>query len=310
MMKWLMAMVAALGLLAVSACGDKDGDKDGAGAGGAGKTPIVLRCGGIPNKDSETLKADYIAMGDYLAKELGITIEWVKVSDYNAAVDAIVTGKADMVWLGGHTAVITDEKMGEDAVFVACRDLDLKFTSYYICNKKHIDALKGKKLADLAPMAKDMKLAFGSKGSTSGHLMPRHFLMNAGLDPENSFKEKASYTGDHSNTLKAVADGTADIGALDMTVWDKASDELKKKAPVFLTSDGYTDYVWVANKKVGEELINKVRDAMLKLDMKNEDHAKVLKQWSAGKFINADRKYWDDIRAVRKTLLDRGILSK
>ncbi len=313
-MKTLIAMLA-VGLLAMTSLtltgcgGEKDGDKGGDG--GTPKAPTVLRVAGIPNAGSDQLKAEYAAMRDYLAKELAMDVQFTIVKNYDAAVAAIVNNQVDLCWLGGHTAVIAEEKMGDDLVWIATRDIDYDFKSYFICNEKHYEKLKGAKdLSVLKDMAKDLKLTFGSDGSTSGHLMPRHYLNRDGVPP--SAFASFNYSGDHNKTLNLVADGTYDIGAMDMKVHDKATDDVKAKAPVFYVTDpGYTDYVWVASKRLGDDLANKVQAAITGLDMSNPEHKKVLDAWGAkAKFIKPDPKKWDDIRAVREALVKDGTFKR
>jgi phosphonate transport system substrate-binding protein len=307
----LGSMVVSISLL--TGCGDKADPAKGTGSSGAPATKWLLRCTGIPDSKTSELAKEYTMMKDYLAKELGADIQFEQVKDYDAAVTALTSGKADLAWLGGHTTVIAEESGKVE--LVACRDLDLEFKSYFIAHKDAFQGLGGKQLANLGELrgkVAGMKFTFGSQGSTSGHLMPRHFMNTQGASPEDTFgKDNVGYSGNHSNTLKQVADGTVHVGALNYTDWDKAPAETKAAAPVLYVTPAYVDYCWVANSSLGADKIGRIRAALVRLDQANPEHAAVLEAWGkAGKMLAADPRKWQGIRDVRAELLKTGILKK
>lgn len=316
-------LLAVFGLVMASGCGDKKEGEAGTTPGttntgetGKSAKPAeawVLKATGIPDSKTNELTAEYKLLKDYLKEELNADVQFEVVKNYDAAVEALVTGKVDIAWLGGHTTVIAEER-GE-VELVACRDLDLEFKSYFIANKAVLEKLGGKpvgSLKDLIGKVSEYNFTFGSQGSTSGHLMPRDFMNKAGLLPESSFK-KVAYSGNHTATLDQVADGTVDIGALNYTDWDKASAEKKAAAPLLYTTQGYVDYCWVANKKLGADKIKMIREAFLKLDAEKggAKHAELLKAvGNAKKYLAADPKWWQGIRDVRAKLIEAGVFKK
>ena len=99
-----------------------------------------------------------------------------------------------------------------------------------------------KTFADL----KGKRFAFGSPSSTSGHLMPRFFLGEAGISPDTDFANVA-FSGAHDATAAFVAAGKVDAGALNASVWDKLVAQGKvdtAKVHVFATTPPYFDYNW------------------------------------------------------------------
>ena len=118
-----------------------------------------------------------------------------------------------MVWFGGFTFVQAKLRTNGTAIPIVQRAEDEKFTSRFIVplnsSAKSLTDLKGK------------TFAFGSPSSTSGHLMPRYFLLQAGIDPEKDFKHIA-FSGAHDATVAFVASGRADGGVLNASVWDRA----------------------------------------------------------------------------------------
>lgn len=274
----------------VSGCG---GGKEG------GDAVTKLRFSGIPDRDKEKLTKQYSVVTDYLKGELGIDVEFVVASDYTAAVTALAANKLDLVWLGGVTSVQAEQRTDGDVTFVTTRDTDLQFKSYFIANVS-LGQAKVTDLADLKEVMGNHTFTFGSKNSTSGHIMPRHFLAQAGIIPETDVKDGPKYQlqGGHSATLEAVASGSVDMGALNYTVWEKADDATRAKAPIVYETPPYVDYCMVAHNRIGNEIIGKIRQAFVQLDSTNPDHAKVLEAFSAKKFVAAKSSDWDGIRAV------------
>jgi phosphonate transport system substrate-binding protein len=259
----------------------------------------------IPDDNAEKLKEHYGAVAAYLTKEVGIPVEYMHVENYAAAVTALATGQAHFSWMGGVTTVQAHQQTKGKAEVIACRDIDKKFVTYFIAGK---DSGIGpvKDLAELATKAAGKSFTFGSKGSTSGHLMPRHFFTQAAKkNPEDVFKTVA-YSGSHDKTLAQVADGSFAVGALNYATYDKSADDLKAKAPIIFKTPSYVDYCFIAHTDIGPELIGKLRKALLALDPAAEPGKKILGGFKAAKFVEAHIREWDGIRAVMDAGVDIG----
>jgi len=259
----------------------------------------------IPDDNADKLKEHYGAVAAYLSKEIGMPVEYMHVENYAAAVTALATGQAHFSWMGGVTTVQAHQQTKGKAEVICCRDIDKKFVTYFIAGK---DSGIGevKDLAELAVKAAGKNFTFGSKGSTSGHLMPRHFFTQAAKKkPEEVFKTVA-YSGSHDKTLAQVADGSFAVGAMNYASYDKSTDELKAKAPIIFKTPSYVDYCFIAHTDVGSELIGKIRKALLALDPKTEPGTRILGGFKAGKFVEANISEWDGIRAVMEAGVDIG----
>lgn len=319
------ALAAALSLVA---CGDSSATEPAAAtksaeSAAAPSATRTLRFSGIPDSDKEKLTREYKAVADWLSAEIGMPVEYVHAPDYTGAVIALASNKIDFAWLGGVTAVEAEEQTGGQTIMLATRDTDLKFKSYFIANRAHVDSgrfqertdLTPQSLAELAalkPALAQGTFTFGSKSSTSGHIMPRHFLESpeVGIDPERDFSQPAGYQlqGGHSATLAAVAGGAVDVGVLNYTNWEKADAEQKAKAPLIYVSPEYVDYCMVAHARIGDEMAEKLRAAFAGLDASQPADKAVLDAFSAKTFVKADPKDWDGIRAVLKSAKERGVL--
>jgi phosphonate transport system substrate-binding protein len=198
----------------------------------------VFRVTTIPEEAATEQVRKFTPLAAYLEKRLGMKVEFTPVNDYPAAVEALVNKKVDLVWFGGFTHVQAQIRSGGKIVPIAQREEDTKFQSVFIA--KTDSGIKG--LADL----KGKQISFGSQSSTSGHLMPRHFLLGAGITPEKDFK-RIAYSGAHDATIASVVSGKVEAAALDITVWRKFVSENKvdtKAVDVFYTTPTYFNYNW------------------------------------------------------------------
>jgi hypothetical protein len=115
------------------------------------------------------------------------------------------------------------------------------------------------------------RFTFGSPSSTSGHLMPRFFMLKDGIDPDKDFKNVA-FSGAHDATVAFVASGKADGGALNASVLDKLlekGDANAQRVKVIATTPPYYDYNWTVRPGLDPALVKKLSDAFLKLDPAN-----------------------------------------
>jgi phosphonate transport system substrate-binding protein len=221
-----------------------------------------LRVSAIPDENPQELLRIYAPFADFLSKEIGLPVKFVPVVDYAATVEGLAANRLDLVWYGGFTSVQAARR-AKGASRLVMRKEDAQFKSKFITRKgsgiRSLKDLKGK------------TFSFGSVSSTSGHLMPRYFLLQAGINPEKDFS-KFSFSGAHDATAAWVEAGRVDAGALNFLVWDKLVKNKKidtDKVAVFWTTPPYVDYVWTIRGGVDESLTKKIANAFLKLDYKN-----------------------------------------
>ncbi len=230
----------------------------------------VLRVTTIPEEAASEQIRKFAPMTRYLEKSLGMKVEFTPVTDYPAAVEALVNKQVDLVWFGGFTYVQAQIRSGGKVVPIAQREEDTKFRSVFITQKSSGIT----KLSDL----KGKQLSFGSQSSTSGHLMPRTFLLEAGLDPEKDFK-RIAYSGAHDATIASVVSGRVDAAALDITVWTKFVNENKvdtSKVDVFYTTPPYFNYNWSVHADMPIALRDRITKALLALSPDTAEGKEIL----------------------------------
>ncbi|QGZ42205.1 phosphonate transport system substrate-binding protein [Pseudoduganella flava] len=260
----------------------------------------VLRVSAIPDEAPTELQRKFKPLGEYLEKKTGMKVEFTPVTDYAASVEGLINKKLDMVWFGGFTFVQAKDRSHGQVVPLVQRMEDEKFRSVFITTSPAI-----KSLADL----KGKTLSFGSESSTSGHLMPRSFLLAAKIDPDSDLK-RIAFSGAHDATVAAVAGGKVDAGALNISVWEKLVAEKKvdtNKVHVFYTTPPYYDYNWTVRADMPADLKKKITDAFLALDANTPEGKEILALQRATKFIPTRAENYTAIEAAAK---NAGLLKK
>ena len=220
----------------------------------------VFRVTTIPEEAATEQVRKFTPLANYLSKALGMKVEFTPVSDYPAAVEALVNKKIDLAWLGGFTHVQAQIRSGGKVIPIAQRVEDTRFQSVFIA--KTDSGIKT--LADM----KGKQVSFGSQSSTSGHLMPRSNLLDAGINPEKDFR-RIAYSGAHDATIASVVSGKVDAAALDITVWRKFVGEGKvdtKAVDVFFTTPPFFNYNWTVHADMPAALRERVKQALLAID--------------------------------------------
>lgn len=254
----------------------------------------ALRVSAIPDESPTELLRKFRPLGAYLEKELGMKINWTPVNDYPAVVEGLAGGKIDLAWLGGFTFVQARLRTGT-AIPIVQRAEDQKFTSKFIVSASS----SAKTLQDL----KGKTFAFGSPSSTSGSLMPRYFLLKAGIDPDKDFS-RVAYSGAHDATVAFVASGRAEAGALNASVWEKLQekgDPNAKAVRVIATTPPYYDYNWTVRGDLDPAVVKKLTNAFLKLDPRNPAHKEIMELQRASRFISTKPENYKGIEQAARS---------
>jgi phosphonate transport system substrate-binding protein len=239
----------------------------------------VFRVTTIPEEAATEQIRKFTPIANYLERRLGMKVEFTPVTDYPAAVEALVNKRVDLVWFGGFTHVQAQIRSGGKIIPIAQREEDAQFRSVFIA--KTDSGIKT--LADM----RGKQVSFGSASSTSGHLMPRSNLLDAGINPERDFR-RIAYSGAHDATIASVVSGRVDAAALDITVWRKFVEEGKvdtKAVDVFFTTPPFFNYNWSVHADMPADLRQRVTQALLDLSPATPEGAEILRLNRATRYI-------------------------
>ena len=241
-------------------------------------TQRVFRITAIPDESPTELARKAAPLVMYLEQQLGVKAEYTPVTDYAAAVEAMANKQVDLAWFGGFTFVQAQHRSGGKMIPLAQRQEDENFRSVFITTDPGITSLAA---------LKGRTFTFGSQSSTSGHLMPRSFLLAAGIDPDRDFK-RVAYSGAHDATVAAVASGKVDAGALNISVWDKLVADRRVdtgKVRVFFTTPPYYDYNWTVHADMPAAQRERLAKAFLELTPATPQGRDILNLQRATRFV-------------------------
>ena len=255
----------------------------------------------IPDQDATQLKKRFDKVAQYLTQKLGFQVNYVPVKSYAAAITAFRNNQVQLAWFGGLSGVKA-RQLVPNSQAIAQGFEDQSFVSYFIAHQS--TALQA---SDEFPKnIKDKTFTFGSKGSTSGRLMPEYYIREHLAAPKDTFK-KVGFSGDHSRTIALVQAGSYEVGAVNYKVWDKMLSEGKidqNKVSIIWKTPSYPDYQWSVrgdlDQVFGKGTTDKIQQSLL--NMKDEA---LLNSFPRQSFIPATNQ---DYAPIKKTAQAIGLM--
>lgn len=265
-------------------------------------TPVLaqsapFRFTAIPDQNTARLQERFSKVAAYLAKQLDIQVEYIPVKSYSASVAAFKNDEVQLAWFGGLSGVKARRSV-PGSVAIAQGEEDTQFVTYFIANAQ----TNLKPSTDFPAAIKGHTFTFGSKGSTSGRLMPEFFIRRHFKAAPTEVFARVGFSGDHSKTLALVQSGSFAVGALNYKVWHTEMEAGKvdtSKVRIVWKTPPYVDYNWTirgdVEAKYGEGFIDKVKAALVGMEDKE-----LLGTFPRARFIPADN-------AMYKPILDTAI---
>ena len=258
----------------------------------------------IPDQDTVRLEQRFNKIADYLAKELDLAVTYIPVKSYAASVEAFKNNQVQLAWFGGLSGVEARQEVpGSQAIAQGAEDEH--FVTYFIANS----ATGLKPGSDFPAQIAGLTFTFGSKGSTSGRLMPEYYIRQYFKKSPREVFKRVGFSGDHSKTIALVQAGSYQVGAVNFKVWETEMKEGKidsQKVSVIWQTPEYPDYNWTIRGDVdetfGQGFIEKVQAALVA--MKDPD---LLASFPRSAFIPADNSMYQPILDVGTKI---GILRK
>jgi len=262
--------------------------------------PLIFSA--IPDQDQSQLKQRFNKIAIYLSETLNIPVKYVPVKSYAAAITAFRNNQIQLGWFGGLSGVRA-RALVPGSLAIAQGTEDTEFKTYFIAH--HSTGLKPSEKfpADIA----GKNFTFGSKGSTSGRLMPEFFIRKHLENSPNHIFSRVGFSGNHSRTIALVQSGAYQIGAVNFKVWQRDLEAGKidaSKVSVIWETPTYPDYQWTVRGDVddiwGKGFKQKIQQALL--DMKDPA---LLSAFPRSAFISADN---DDYLPILKTAKKIGLI--
>ena len=265
-------------------------------------TPSILRVGLLPSQDVARLRERFVPLLDYLAEEIDIEIKLIVATDYGHILQLFRNNQIDLAHFGGFGFV--QAYAFYDAEPLVMREIDTRFTSWFLVRSdnpaKNISEMRGG------------RFAFGSKLSTSGHLMPRHFMKShQQISPEEFFSE-LRYSGAHDKTVDSIYKGDVDLGVANPFIVKAMLKDgrLQEGAlRVIWETPPYSDYVWAVHNNLDKDIKAQLLNAFLALDATNIKHKRILSNLNSSGFLPAGAQDFESLKEISSSLglLKRGL---
>jgi len=256
----------------------------------------------IPDQNQSQLTARFNIIANYLSATLNVPVKYVPVKSYAAAITAFSNNQVQLAWFGGLSGVRARSLVANSEA-IAQGIEDTKFETYFIAH--HSTNLKPS--TKLPAGIADLNFTFGSKGSTSGRLMPEYYIREQFHKSPTELFSRVGFSGNHSRTIALVQTGAYQLGAVNYKVWQQQLKEGKidkSKISVIWKTPTYPDYQWSVRGDIdsiwGKGFKNRIKQALL--DMKDPA---LLEAFPRSGFISANN---DDYLPIHNTARKIGLI--
>lgn len=169
-----------------------------------------------PNESNTEAADARQGLAEDLEKVLGCEVEEIQASDYNAIIEALRTGNADMAYMGSQALALGVERTDLEPIVMKAEEGDPEKAIYHSVLITRADNEEINSIQDI----KGKTMAFVDPDSTSGNLVPTAEIIQAFsgenlnsdmLHTNGDFFEAVSYSGSHQAGLQAVIKGDVDV---------------------------------------------------------------------------------------------------
>jgi len=250
-----------------------------------------------PYKSAIELEFMFAPLTGYLSSVIGKPVLLSISRDYDEHISRIAEGKADIAFMGPAVYVEMVERYGEMPLLARLETG--RVPTYYgvitVGRDSPIEYLK-----DL----KGKRMAFSDRRSTSGHIVPRHMFLNAGISLED-FAEH-TFMSNHENVALGVLVGDFDAGAVKEEVFVKYE---HRGLRILAITPPISEYLFVAGKRLSPETVESLREGLLLL-RENPAGGTIMRSIkpTVTALVPVSDPDYDNLRAILRELKENGIV--
>ena len=253
----------------------------------------------IPDEDESRLRQRFNKIASYLENKLGVAVTYIPVKSYAAAVAAFRNDQVQLAWFGGLSGVRARILVpGSEAIAQGLEDQ--AFFNYFIAHS----STGFKRSTEFPKNIARTIFTFGSKGSTSGRLIPEFHIRKHFKKAPNDVFQKVGFSGNHTRTIQLVQSGAYQVGAVNSKVWEnemKAGKIDSSKVSIIWKTPPYPNYQWSIRGDVdvrwGAGFKNRVKETLL--NIKDPD---LLASFPRTSFVPASNSDYQPILNVAKAI--------
>ena len=225
---------------------------------------LPLQVGVIPFLPEDMLRREWAPLQRYLERQLGRPVRLVTTLSYAKMVDALLDGKVDMADLSAYPYLVAKRRdPGVHALATGITEHSATYEGYLVVRRS--SSLRG------IVTLKGHRVCFVDRTSTSGYLMPRAMVRGAGFDPDAFFSSE-QFSGDHYRALRDLLAERCDVACVASTSFNVAGQQgiPMRQMRILATSAPLPHGVYTASSRLPPALVEKLRRALLDLDMQKE----------------------------------------
>jgi phosphonate transport system substrate-binding protein len=250
----------------------------------------------VPSGDVQAILAGGERLDEMLKSKYGIVTKSSVATSYTAAIEALCSGKADIVWLATLSYVLAHDKCDAQILLMSIRRGSPTYKGQILVG---VDSGINS-LADL----RGKKFAFTDPVSTSGYLYAVGLLKKNGIDPEKDLAQ-AVFAGSHNAAALAVYRGAVDAAATFVDVRDqleKDFPDIKEKTKVIATTDPIPNDTITVRKDLPPAVVEKFKQAMLDLVQTEEGRQIVFDIYEWDGAVEGDDSLFEPVRQAAASL--------
>jgi phosphate/phosphite/phosphonate ABC transporter binding protein len=252
-----------------------------------------------PTKQPEIILSDLNPLRLYLARTLNKSVCFGVANDYVAVTESLINETVDFASLPPFVYVHAKDEHKDLIQPIATLTYD---TAEYA---NGVLLVREGRFRVRESGYRGMRVCFTDKMSSTGYILPKAFLINEGVDPENDII--SSFSGTHHQAILDLVDAKCDIAATNDQALKSAEllgINTSKLSTAELTGETPNDTV-VAGPAASDELILAVKDALHNFDPKKHTGSqRVGEHERLTNFTATKPNTYKSVRAAAQTLLN------
>jgi phosphonate transport system substrate-binding protein len=256
---------------------------------GAAEPPLKLGVG-LFQPDREKNDATYRPLAEYLSAKLKRPVELRTVDSWEGLAKSLANGETDLALMGPWGYVLANHQAGAQVISTILYDGKPEYFAIMVTHP----ASGINSPADL----KGRTFAFGDKGSTSGYLIPLHYLMQQGITPEKYFSKvvHTSHQAIETQVTQGVLDAGADYNRNRNAMIEQGLIKAEQSKIIWTSAPLPNDAFAVSSALAGDKaMIGQLQAALSEIGEALKTQPKLLPAHYTG-FVSRDNTFYKPIR--------------
>lgn len=261
-----------------------------------------------PNESNTEAADARQGLAEELQEVLGYEVEEIQASDYNAIIEALRTGNADMAYMGSQALALGVERTDLEPIVMKAEEGDPERAIYHSVLIARADNDEINAIEDI----QGKTMAFVDPDSTSGNLVPTAEIIQAFPDENlnsdmlhtnGDFFEAVSFSGSHQAGLQAVIKGDVDVAPIsDQILASEIANGAAAEGDVKIIheSGAIPAECMVVAEHVSDEVRQTLTDFLTSYD--NEQYFTDVIKVPGARFIECDMSDYEDIIELNKII--------